>query len=317
MKNIITLCAAFLMTAIMFAQSPNKMSYQAVIRNNSNVLVTNSEVGMQISILQTSAEGTAVYVETQSPASNANGLVSIEIGAGTVVSGSFATIDWANGPYFIKTETDPAGGTSYSITGTSQLLSVPYALHAKTAESITGTITETDPIFDSSVASGITGTDTSNWNNKQDQLTAGDNINIFGNTISATDGNKTLSFSKETNVSQSYIMMDTIAIKAGKVVTIKGYVQTTGSECSVQLYDLNSGQWVNELYAVWTIYEEEGIGFASFIGTNGAIVPYSTSKKEFTTYFLPTSDFMLQIRAKELTATSGNGIGEATVIVIQ
>jgi len=218
MKKIITICAVLLMTASVFAQAPEKMSYQAVVRDGSNALVTSTAVGMQISILQGSASGTAVYVETQTPTSNANGLVSLEIGSGTVVSGDFTTIDWANGPYFIKTETDPTGGTSYTITGTSQLLSVPYALHAKTAETVTGTITETDPIFGASVASGITGadttnwnnkldsytetdpifgasvasgitgTDTTNWNNKQDQLVAGTNITIVGNTISATGG---------------------------------------------------------------------------------------------------------------------------------
>lgn len=188
MKKIITICAVLLMTASVFAQAPEKMSYQAVVRDGSNALVTSTAVGMQISILQGSASGTAVYVETQTPTSNANGLVSLEIGAGTVVSGDFTTIDWANGPYFIKTETDPTGGTSYTITGTSQLLSVPYALHAKTAETVTGTITETDPIFGASVASGITGTDTTYWNNKQDQLVAGTNITIVGNTISATGG---------------------------------------------------------------------------------------------------------------------------------
>jgi hypothetical protein len=188
MKKIITVCAVLLMTASVFAQAPEKMSYQAVVRDGSNALVSSTAVGMQISILQGSASGTAVYVETQTPTSNANGLVSLEIGAGTVVSGDFTTIDWANGPYFIKTETDPTGGTSYTITSTSQLLSVPYALHAKTAESVTGGITETDPIFGASVASGITGTDTTNWNNKQDQLVAGTNITIVGNTISATGG---------------------------------------------------------------------------------------------------------------------------------
>src|SRR5690554_4786031 len=222
MKKIITVCAVLLMTASVFAQAPEKMSYQAVVRDGSNALVSSTAVGMQISILQGSASGTAVYVETQTPTSNANGLVSLEIGAGTVVSGDFTTIDWANGPYFIKTETDPTGGTSYTITGTSQLLSVPYALHAKTAETVTGTITETDPIFGASVASGITGadttnwnnkldsytetdpifgasvasgitgTDTTNWNNKQDQLVAGTNITIVGNTINATSGGSTL-----------------------------------------------------------------------------------------------------------------------------
>jgi uncharacterized protein (TIGR02145 family) len=164
MKKIFTNCVAILMTAIVFAQAPQKMSYQAVIRNSSNALVVNTQVGLQISILQGSASGTAVYVETQTPTSNANGLVSLEIGSGTVVSGTFASINWANGPYFIKTETDPAGGTNYTITGTSQLLSVPYALHAKTAETLTGNITENDPLFGASIAAGITAADTAQWN---------------------------------------------------------------------------------------------------------------------------------------------------------
>ena len=137
MKNIkkIILVTSLFIGSIAFAQAPEKMSYQAVVRNTGNNLVTNQAVGMQISILQGSATGTAVYVETQTPTSNANGLVSLEIGSGAVVSGSMATINWANGPYFIKTETDPTGGSSYSITGTSQLLSTPYALYAKTAGS--------------------------------------------------------------------------------------------------------------------------------------------------------------------------------------
>ncbi|MBN8643084.1 MAG: collagen-like protein [Flavobacteriales bacterium] len=106
------------------------MSYQAVIRNASNALVSNANVGVKVSILQTSATGTTVYAETHQPTTNTNGLATFEIGGGTVVSGSFATINWANGPYFIKTETDPTGGTNYTISGTSQLLSVPFALYA-------------------------------------------------------------------------------------------------------------------------------------------------------------------------------------------
>jgi hypothetical protein len=131
MKKLITICSAILMTASVFAQAPNKMSYQAVIRNNSNTLVANQAVGMRISILQGSPSGTAAYVETHTPTTNANGLASIEIGGGTVVSGNFSTINWANGSYFVKTETDPSGGNSYSINGTSQLLSVPYALYSE------------------------------------------------------------------------------------------------------------------------------------------------------------------------------------------
>jgi hypothetical protein len=107
MKRIIIFCVTILFYVYSFAQAPQKMSYQAVIRNSSNTLVINTQVGMQISILQGAAGGTAVYVETQTPTSNTNGLVSLEVGAGTVVSGTFAAINWSNGPYFIKTETDP------------------------------------------------------------------------------------------------------------------------------------------------------------------------------------------------------------------
>jgi len=119
------------LTISLFAQAPQKMSYQAVIRNTRGGLVTKQNVGMQISILQGPEKGKAVYVETQTPTTDANGLVPIEIGGGTVVTGTFAGIDWSTGPYYLKTETDTLGGTNYTITGTSQILSVPYSLYAE------------------------------------------------------------------------------------------------------------------------------------------------------------------------------------------
>lgn len=165
MKRIFSLLIVVIIALSSWAQAPQKMSYQAVVRNASNNPVISSAVGMKISILQGSASGTVVYAETQTATTNANGLVSLEIGTGTLVSGNFATIDWSAGTYFIKTETDPTGGTSYTISGTSQLMSVPYALHAKTAESITGTITETDPLYRASVAKSVTVADTVKWTN--------------------------------------------------------------------------------------------------------------------------------------------------------
>ena len=134
MKQTNKLLAALIATVVMvssaMAQAPQKMSYQSVIRNTSGALVANQAVGVKISLLQGSATGTAVYVETQNPTTNANGLASFQIGAGTVVSGSFTSINWAAGPYFVKTETDPTGGSNYAIAGTTQLLSVAYALYA-------------------------------------------------------------------------------------------------------------------------------------------------------------------------------------------
>lgn len=133
MRKSFTLLVAVLLTATVWAQSPQKMSYQAVIRDGGGALVT-TQVGMRISILKGSDVGTAVYVETQTPTPNASGLVTIVIGNGTVVSGSFSTINWSNDLYFIKTEVATAPPlTTYTITGASQLLSVPYALYSNTA----------------------------------------------------------------------------------------------------------------------------------------------------------------------------------------
>jgi hypothetical protein len=136
MKKLIFLLIIAVMTANLFSQSPQKMSYQCVVRNSSGALIINQSVGIKITILQGSSSGNAVYQETYSPnpQTNANGLVTVEIGGGVALSGTFSAINWASGIYFLKTETDPTGGTNYTISGTSQLLSVPYALHAKTAE---------------------------------------------------------------------------------------------------------------------------------------------------------------------------------------
>ncbi len=180
MKKFYMTLLTVALTAVSIAQVPDKMSYQAVIRDTEGNLVTGQEIGMQISILQGTADGTAAYIETQTPITNANGLVSIEIGGddATAISGNFASIDWSDGPWFIKTETDPSGGTDYTITGTSQLLSVPYALHSGTSDVLTGEITEsqisdlqdylieeTDPLFTGSPSSGIEVDDIDNWDN--------------------------------------------------------------------------------------------------------------------------------------------------------
>jgi hypothetical protein len=141
MKRLFTVLAVVLLTATLWAQNPpQKMSYQAVIRDNDNALVKSHSVGMQISILK---DGSPVYVETHTTSTNDNGLVTIEIGGGTPVTGTFSGIDWSlSGSYSIKTETDPEGGTNYTaIVGTSELLSVPYTLYSKNVASFT----ETDP----------------------------------------------------------------------------------------------------------------------------------------------------------------------------
>lgn len=126
----ILLCCMLFINILGLAQVPNKMSYQSLVRNSSGMPVANSNVGVRISILQGSATGSVSYAETHTVVSDANGIISLEIGAGTAITSTFSSINWATGPYFIKSETDPLGGSNYSIAGVSQLLSVPYALYA-------------------------------------------------------------------------------------------------------------------------------------------------------------------------------------------
>ena len=130
MNKIIPFLMTMLFGSLLFGQAPQKMSYQAVLRAENNILVKNTAVGMRLSILQGTENGLVIYAETHNPLSNDNGLVTLSIGSGSVVTGDFSTINWAQGPYFIKTETDPKGGADYTIIGVSQLMSVPYALYA-------------------------------------------------------------------------------------------------------------------------------------------------------------------------------------------
>jgi hypothetical protein len=133
MKNTFLLILLLLSENI-WAQAPQKMTYQAVIRNSSNALILSSPIGIKVSVLQGSANGTVTYSETQTQNTNINGLVSLEIGMGTPLIGTFSNINWANGPYFIQTEVDPSGGSNYSVLGVTELISVPYALYSANAQ---------------------------------------------------------------------------------------------------------------------------------------------------------------------------------------
>ncbi len=138
MKQLFLTLYILFISLTIFAQAPEKMNYQAIIRDNSNTLIVNQQITIRIDILQNNANGNAVYSELHQPTTNSGGLINIEIGnpqsPGYVILGSFATINWATGPYFIKTSVDPTGGLNYSIFSTNQMLSVPYALYAKTSE---------------------------------------------------------------------------------------------------------------------------------------------------------------------------------------
>ena len=135
MKAILSVSLIFCLFFEGFSQAPQRFSYQSIIRNAGGQALNNQPVSMRLSILQGSDNGSALYVETHNGNTNAQGLISLQIGGGSIVSGNTSGIDWSAGPYFIKTETDPEGGSNYSISGTSPLLSVPFSLHSNTSGS--------------------------------------------------------------------------------------------------------------------------------------------------------------------------------------
>jgi uncharacterized protein (TIGR02145 family) len=134
MKKTSLLILGLFLSAITLAQAPNKMSFQTVVRNSQGKLVLNKSIGVRISILQSTSTGTAVYVETHTKSSNANGLLTLEVGSGSVATGTFSMIDWSQGPYFLQTEMDVYGSTNYTISGVTEFVSVPYAMNSKNAD---------------------------------------------------------------------------------------------------------------------------------------------------------------------------------------
>jgi hypothetical protein len=121
-------------TILSFSQSPNSFQYQAVVRGSNGDIVANLPVSFRLSIITDTAAGTVVYSETHSVTTNSFGLAVFAVGTGTWVSGSFSGIAWGADTHFLKVEVNITGGVNYEDMGTTQLISVPYALHSKTSE---------------------------------------------------------------------------------------------------------------------------------------------------------------------------------------
>jgi uncharacterized protein (TIGR02145 family) len=166
MKGSILFLFFSMIHVIGFGQAPDLISYQAIIRNSNNELVSNVSVGTRISILRGSAADVLLYQEEHNVKTNLNGLIYLNIGSGAPLVGTMSGIDWSKGPFYVKSETDPTGGKNYTLVVVSQLLSVPFSIYAKSAEKVTGPLTELDPLFNASISKGITAVDTAYWNKK-------------------------------------------------------------------------------------------------------------------------------------------------------
>ncbi|MFO8068241.1 MAG: hypothetical protein R6U11_11735, partial [Bacteroidales bacterium] len=153
MKSFIYTILLIVLSISVLAQAPQRFNYQAVLRNNAGEPMASKEVTVKIAILQGSTDGAQVYSETHNTVTNEFGMINLQIGSVE----SLDAVDWGADDYFVEVSVD---GTPI---GTTQLLSVPYALHAQTAEAVTGEITETDPVFEASPASDIEHSDLLNW----------------------------------------------------------------------------------------------------------------------------------------------------------
>lgn len=137
MKHLFTICLALAISLGSWAQAPDQFHYQAVARDTAGNPLATQSISLRFSILSGSATGTMEYQETHSTTTDGTGMFSLAIGNGSVVTGTFADIAWGSGDHFLKVELDPAGGSSYSLVGTQQLLSVPYALYANATTDLT------------------------------------------------------------------------------------------------------------------------------------------------------------------------------------
>jgi len=162
--RLILLFTCMVPLASLHAQSTSFFNYQAMISDPAGGPYEGT-VGIKISILQGSEHGEVVYSERHTKDSDENGFISFRVGEGDpVYTGDLDTINWSAGPSFIRTEIAPGGGYAYSIISITELVSVPMAMYARNADSIASDFREEDPLFSTSVASGITAEDTAKWN---------------------------------------------------------------------------------------------------------------------------------------------------------
>jgi len=220
LKKCMTIVFFLIGSMSLLAQSPQRMSYQSIVRNTAGELISDATVGVKVSILKDSDTGTVVYEETFVGNTNENGLLTLEIGGGVPITGTFSGINWGTGIYFVKTETDPNGGTNYTITGIGQLLSVPYAFYAATSSNQgKTTIILTGDITDAEAAEQIDrelGYNTENIIiSETTQLTTADFTgasNLLSITISENIALTTLNFSTLKTVFKEFIIDSNLAL---------------------------------------------------------------------------------------------------------
>ncbi len=190
------------------AQAPQKINFQSILRNTNGEVVANKSVSLKISILSGSISGSSVYGETHAKTTDASGLISLQIGNGTVLSGIFANIDWGGASHFIKLEADFSGGSNYVVLGTQELMSVPYALYASKTDTSALNLT-------SRLATKLNATDTVSLSNRINA----NNANTNSGSSDTSLLNLTSRFSTKLNIMDTASLSNRIDLKLTKTDT--------------------------------------------------------------------------------------------------
>jgi len=181
------------------SQAPTKINFQSVLRNTNGEVVSNSAVSLRISILSGTINGSAVYIETHAKTTDAGGLMSLQIGGGTVSSGVFGNINWGSSAHFIKLEADFSGGNSYVLLGTQELMSVPYAFYASKTDTSVLNLT-------SRFSTKLSGSDTASLSariNAKSSLSDTSLLNLTSRFSTKLSGTDTASLSARINAKSS------------------------------------------------------------------------------------------------------------------
>ena len=309
MKRLYTSFAAILIASLCFAQSPESFKYQAVVRNIDGSIVDDQSVSFQMEILVGSATGTSIYTETHTTTTNDYGLVHLDIGEGTSTD-DFSSIDWGDDEYFLQVSIDLAGGTTYTILGASQLLSVPYALHAKTAAYLTGSITELDPLYSASEAANIAAVDIANLGNLSGTNTGDQDLSALATRSALTDSTLAVrsALTDSTLAVRSALTDSTLAVRSAltdSTLAVRSALADSAQDIRAAIPDAEDGAEVN-VQSDWT---EVSTASDAFIANKPVLSTVASSGDYGDLNNLPVTDGSeTNIEGGDGIAVSGTGV---------
>jgi hypothetical protein len=275
MKCILSAVFTLAIVHLMAQSAPQKMSYQAVARNSAGVILSNQTISVKAEILNADLT-TVVYAETHSTTTNQFGLFTLQVGTGSIISGTFASINWGVGDKFIRTSADLTGGTNYQLLGTSQLLTVPYAFYAEKTKLVAGT--------DISVTNGntISATNSSKWTNVTNGISYSNTnggVAIGGNVIAnnaltvtqrATNGNSGAATFTSSDTWQSVIGFNNTSSNGAYQFNLAGSGNTAMPSKSFSLFHNGANNFV------WNTDGTNNSFIA--IGSNGGVASVPKSR---------------------------------------